>query len=157
MTWRVNFMPSHEQSPQPTLPQSPWLAVDAVVYLTDGRLVLVQRKHAPYKGWWALPGGGVEVGETVEQACIREVREETGLKIQLQHLVGVFSAPDRDPRGHTVSIVYLATPSGDNLVAGSDAARVEAFLKLPNKLAFDHEEIITAAQAFRRGEDRKSR
>ena len=150
-------MPSSEQSPPPTLPQSPWLAVDAVIYFPDDRLVLVQRKRAPFKGWWALPGGGVEVGETVEQACIREVREETGLEVQLQHLVGVFSAPDRDPRGHTVSIVFLAAPYGGDLAAGSDAAHAKAFHKLPAKLAFDHEKIIAAAQAFRRGEDRKSR
>jgi 8-oxo-dGTP diphosphatase len=148
-------MLSREQSS--SSPRSPWLAADAVIYLPDGRLVLVQRKRNPYKGLWALPGGGVEVGETVEQACIREVREETGLEVQLQHLVGVFSAPDRDPRGHTVSIVYLAIPSGGDLLAGSDAARVDAFYKLPDKLAFDHEEIIAKAQAFRRGEDRKSR
>lgn len=150
-------MPSSEESQPSNFPRSPWLAVDAVIYLTDGRLVLVQRKRVPYKGWWALPGGGVDVGETVEQACIREVREETGLEVQLQHLVGVFSAPDRDPRGHTVSIVYLATPCGGDLTAGSDAASVDAFHKLPDKLAFDHRDIIAAAQAFRSGEDRKSR
>jgi 8-oxo-dGTP diphosphatase len=150
-------MPSHDQSQHSTFPRSPWLAVDAVIYLTDGRLVLVQRKSPPFKGWWALPGGGVEVGETVEEACIREVREETGLQVQLQQLVGVFSAPDRDPRGHVVSIVYLAIPCNGDLSAGSDAARVDAFLELPSKLAFDHAEIIATAQAFRCGEDRKSR
>jgi 8-oxo-dGTP diphosphatase len=71
--------------------------------------------------------------------------------------VGVFSAPDRDPRGHTVSIAYLAIPSSGDLSAGSDATHVDAFHTLPNKIAFDHEGIIAAAEAFRRGEDRKSR
>ncbi|MFX0167850.1 MAG: NUDIX domain-containing protein [Candidatus Hodarchaeota archaeon] len=150
-------MPSPRQSDFNIQQRTPMLAVDAVIYLNDNRLVLIARKNAPFKGWWALPGGIVEVGETVEQAIIREVREETGLEIELQNLVGVFSNPDRDPRGHIVSIAFLATRIGGDLAHGSDATRVQAFRKLPSQLAFDHKEIIAAAEAFRRGEDRKTR
>ena len=121
--------------------KTPMLAADALI-LFRGGIVLIRRKNPPYQGFYALPGGFVEVGETVEEAARREAKEETGLDITLLNLVGVYSKPDRDPRGHVVSICYLAEGSG-MLSAGSDARSAEVFdpEKLP-PLAFDHAQII---------------
>jgi 8-oxo-dGTP diphosphatase len=121
--------------------KTPMLAADALI-LFDGGIVLIRRENPPYQGYYALPGGFVEVGETVEEAARREAKEETGLEITLQKLVGVYSKPDRDPRGHVVSICYLAQGRGD-LLAGSDARSAEVFdpEDLP-PLAFDHAQII---------------
>ena len=123
---------------------TPLLAVDAVILFGQG-IVLIKRKNPPYQGCFALPGGFVEVGETVENAVKREAREETGLKIELLGLVGVYSDPGRDSRGHVVSIAYLAVGRGD-LASGSDARSAEVFPldRLP-VLAFDHDEIIRDA------------
>ncbi|HQE72151.1 MAG TPA: NUDIX hydrolase, partial [Methanothrix soehngenii] len=82
--------------------KTPLLAADAVILFQDG-IVLIRRNNPPYQGCYALPGGFVEIGETVEEAAIREAREETGLDINLLGLVGVYSDPARDPRGHVVS------------------------------------------------------
>ena len=121
--------------------KTPLLAADALI-LFRGGIVLIRRKNPPYQGFYALPGGFVEVGETVEEAARREAKEETGLDITLIKLVGVYSKPDRDPRGHVVSICYLAQGRGD-LLAGSDARSAEVFdpEDLP-PLAFDHAQII---------------
>jgi 8-oxo-dGTP diphosphatase len=121
--------------------KTPMLAADALI-LFDGGVVLIRRENPPYQGFYALPGGFVEVGETVEEAAKREAKEETGLEITLLKLVGVYSKPDRDPRGHVVSICYLASGSG-TLSAGSDARSAEVFDPgdLP-PLAFDHAAII---------------
>ncbi|MFX1299635.1 MAG: NUDIX domain-containing protein [Promethearchaeota archaeon] len=136
---------------------SPVLAVDAVIQMEDGNIIFIQRQNPPFQGQWALPGGQVEVGETVEEAIIREVKEETGLKVKVGHLIGVFSDPQRDPRGHVVSIVYFAHPIGGELLAGSDASRVASFREPPDSLAFDHESILQAAGIVKGGEDRKTR
>jgi 8-oxo-dGTP diphosphatase len=121
--------------------KTPMLAADALI-LFDGGIVLIRRENPPYQGYYALPGGFVEVGETVEEAARREAKEETGLDIILLKLVGVYSKPNRDPRGHVVSICYLAQGRGD-LLAGSDARSAEVFdpEDLP-PLAFDHAQII---------------
>jgi 8-oxo-dGTP diphosphatase len=123
----------------------PSLAVDAII-LEDEAVVLVKRKNPPYRGMWALPGGFVEYGETVEDAVKREVAEETGLAVEIVKLAGVYSDPKRDPRGHTVSVVFLCKKIGGELAADSDAADacVFALTKLPH-LAFDHEKIIEEA------------
>lgn len=120
----------------------PSLTVDGVL-IEDGKVVLVQRKNPPFKGSWALPGGFVENNETVEAAAVREFREETSLKAQITVLVGVFSEPGRDPRGHTVSVVYRLRRSGGRLKAGDDAGKCRWFPLdgLPG-LAFDHEQIL---------------
>ena len=89
----------------------PALTADCVVFGLDDedlKILLIQRGLEPFKGQWALPGGFVDVGETVEEAAVREMREETGLDVQLERLVGVYSDPERDPRGHNVSVVFLA-------------------------------------------------
>jgi 8-oxo-dGTP diphosphatase len=123
----------------------PALAVDVVIKLRGG-VVLVRRKNEPYRGRWALPGGFVEYGERVEEAAVREAREETGLRVKLQRLLGVYSDPDRDPRGHTVSICYLARKVGGRLRSGSDAKDVAVFRKIPwGELAFDHAQILKDA------------
>ena len=87
-------------------PKTPLLTTDCVICDRDGRVLLIRRKNEPFKGTYALPGGFVDIGETVEAACRREALEETGLAVGELRLVGVYSDPYRDPRGHTVSIVY---------------------------------------------------
>ena len=123
---------------------TPLLAVDAVILFQDG-IVLIKRDNPPFAGSYALPGGFVEVGETVEAAVVREACEETGLVIELQGLVGIYSNPARDPRGHVVSAAFLAKGSGV-LLAGSDARLAKVFpLESLPPLAFDHDEIIRDA------------
>jgi len=125
--------------------KSPRLAVDAVVVTKSG-VVLVKRKNPPFRGRWALPGGFVRYGESVEKAILREVEEETGLKVKIEGIVGVYSDPGRDPRGHVVSICFRARPTGGRLAAGSDAAEVGVFSKIPwGELAFDHAKILIDA------------
>lgn len=126
-------------------PETPKLTVDAVI-LYNGRIVLIQRKNPPFQGKFALPGGFVEIGETVEAAVVREALEETGLSIEIVKLLGVYSDPRRDPRGHTVSVVYLSVGSGD-LKAGSDASGAHLFdiSNLP-EMAFDHNMILEQSQ-----------
>jgi len=126
--------------------KQPALTVDAVIQYPDSSLILIRRGHEPFKGRWALPGGFVEVGETVEQAAMREANEETGLEIELIRLLGVYSDPDRDPRGHTVSVVFLARPVGGELRAATDAAEVTRVTDWRSiELAFDHARILADA------------
>ncbi len=132
-------------------PVTPLLAVDAVVVDRIGRVLLIRRGVPPFKGAYALPGGFVDVGESVEDACRRELLEETGLTAGRLTLVGVYSDPGRDPRGHTVAVAYLAHSARGVLLAGDDAAgaawvadwRAEA-------LAFDHAGIVADALSVRR-------
>jgi len=122
--------------------QSPRLTVDGII-IYDDQIVLIKRKIPPFEGLYALPGGFVEAGETVETAVVREVEEETGLVTAIKRLVGVYSEPDRDPRGHTVSVVFELEVRGGELKAGDDAATAELFDcdNLP-ELAFDHGKIL---------------
>ncbi len=127
-------------------PVTPLLTVDAVI-IFEGKFVLVRRKNPPCEGHFALPGGFVEVGETVETAAAREAKEETGLDIKIVKLLGVYSDPLRDPRGHTVSVCFLAKGRG-NLKAGSDAKDTGLFsLNEIPELAFDHNKIIEDARS----------
>ena len=122
--------------------KKPSLTVDAII-LIDGKLLLIRRGNPPFKGQYALPGGFVEYGERVEEAVEREVLEETGLNAEVSDFLGVYSAPDRDPRGHTISIVFYLEKIGGQLSAGDDAAEVKLFdLDDLPELAFDHSEII---------------
>ncbi len=125
-------------------PETPKLMVDVVIPSERG-IVLVRRASDPFEGEWALPGGFVEVGETVEEAATREAAEETGLAIELARLIGVYSAPDRDPRGHNVSVAFLARVVGGDLVAASDAAEVAVLDPEAVELAFDHRRIVADA------------
>ena len=126
----------HENWP----PRTPLLTVDAVIRNPTG-LVLVKRRHPPIG--WALPGGFVDVGETVEAAVRREALEETGLEIKDLWLVGVYSDPSRDFRFHTVSVVFGAVADADPH-GGDDAAEAAAFpdSDLPEAIVFDHRRII---------------
>lgn len=127
-------------------PQTPSLTVDILI-LFENRLVLVKRKNPPYQGKFALPGGFVDIGESTEKAAARESFEETGLSVEIIKLVGVYSDPQRDPRGHTVSVCYLAKGSG-KLKYGSDAASAEPFeLDSIPELAFDHNKMINDAKS----------
>lgn len=128
-------------------PETPKLTVDCVIHDPGKGIVLIRRKNEPFKGDYALPGGFVDKGETVEDACRREVLEETGLTVREIKLIGVYSDPDRDPRGHTVSVAFYAVASADGLKAGDDAAEA-ALVKDwdKQKLAFDHERIVRDAQ-----------
>ncbi len=127
-------------------PKNPLVTVDAVI-IFKGKIVLIKRKNPPFQGCFALPGGFVEPGETTEQAVEREVFEETGLEIEIVKLLGVYSDPSRDPRGHTVSIVYMALGKGFPK-ADSDAQEVKTFdpRDMP-EMAFDHNVIIENARS----------
>ncbi|MDY6932100.1 MAG: NUDIX hydrolase [Halobacteriota archaeon] len=129
----------------------PSLTVDTII-VHKGKIVVIKRKYPPFEGDYALPGGFVEDGERVEEAAIREAEEETGLRVRLVELNGVYSDPKRDPRRHTVSICYIAESIGGELKEGSDAIDVETFKinDLP-KLAFDHDEMINNASEVLNG------
>lgn len=122
----------------------PALTVDVVIEYPDGDIILIKRRNPPFEGTWALPGGFVEVGETVEKAAVREAKEETGLRVRLDRLVGVYSDPNRDPRGHTVSVVFHGTPEGGTAKAASDASDViKCGDFMTRELAFDHKKILS--------------
>jgi len=122
--------------------KSPKLTTDGVI-IQDGEILLIKRKNEPFKDKWALPGGFVEYGEKVEDSVIREVFEETGLRTKIKQLFDVFSDPNRDPRGHTITLVYILENIGGNLIGGDDASEAKFFNieDLP-ELAFDHGKII---------------
>jgi len=121
--------------------QRPVVAVDVLIRKDDG-YVFIKRKNEPYRGRWAIPGGLVEYGETVEQAAKREAKEETGLDVKLIQLIGVYSDPTRDPRGHCISIAYLAEAVSGELKAATDAKKAKIFKRRPDNLAFDHSKIF---------------
>jgi 8-oxo-dGTP diphosphatase len=127
-------------------PVTPLLTVDAVITDALRGVVLVRRGRPPFEGRWALPGGFVEPGETCESACAREALEETGLEVRVTALLGVYSTPGRDPRGPTVSAVYLCVPTGGEIRGGDDAALAAWLDDLSNlSLAFDHDAILSDA------------
>lgn len=132
--------------------KSPALTVDIIIQRKDRSIILVKRRKPPFKGEWAIPGGFVEYGETVEAAAVREAKEETGLDVELVKILGVYSDPNRDPRGHTVSITFLAREVGGQPMADTDAKEVQAFpsSSLPPKLAFDHERMLIDAGVRKR-------
>ena len=126
--------------------RGPLLTVDIIIPTSDG-IVLVKRAREPYKGIWALPGGFVRYGERLEDAAMREAEEETGLKVKLRKLVGVYSDPSRDPRGHIVSVCFLAEQANGRPSAKGDAAEARIFRDIPwGELAFDHARILRDAR-----------
>lgn len=137
-------------------PVTPLIAADAIIELVDrpGRpIVLIQRKNPPYG--WAIPGGFVDVGESLETAAVREAREEVCLAIELVTLLGCYSDPTRDARGHTVSAVYVAQAHGEP-EAADDAAALGVFAidALPQPLAFDHGAILAHYLHYRQTGER---
>src|SRR5262249_25111363 len=137
-----------------SLPTTPALVTDCAVFDPSGRVLLVRRGSAPYKGCYALPGGFVDIGERVEDACRRETHEEAGILVEENlQLVGVVSDPHRDPRGHSVSIAYttvLKHPAEPQ--AGSDAESAEWIKNWRGEtLAFNHAQILTDALHFIEG------
>lgn len=130
----------------------PTVTADCVVVTHDAtpKVLLIQRGNEPYKGHWAFPGGFMEMNETAEECAIRELEEETGLVINKVYQIGAYSEVDRDPRGRTITIAYLAIVKSEKEVAGyDDAAKAEWFAvdALP-PLAFDHEKIMHDALGF---------
>ena len=131
-------------------PKGPSLTVDCVVFDSAGRLLLIRRKNDPFKGHYALPGGFVDIGETVETAARRELKEETAVTASAMRLVGIYSDPARDPRRHTVSAAYLVDAYSGSPEAGDDAAAAEFVAGWQNeRLAFDHDKIVRDAWALR--------
>lgn len=120
--------------------KNPIPTVDIIIEL-DHKIVLINRKNIPYG--WAIPGGFVDYGESVEAAAVRETKEETNLEVELIHLLGVYSDPKRDPRMHTISTVFVGKGKGD-LQAADDANKACLFDKntLPSPIVFDHEKIV---------------
>jgi len=126
-------MPKRYRNPFPT--------VDVIIEL-EGGIVLIKRRNEPRL--WALPGGFCEYGESLEEAARREAREETGLEVELKEQFYTYSDPQRDPRQHNITTVYVARPKGGRLEAHDDASSVGVFTEedLPLPLAFDHERIL---------------
>ncbi len=123
-----------------TNPRNPFCTVDVIIEIGHG-IILIKRKNPP--SGWAIPGGFVDYGESLEDAVIREAKEETGLDIRLKKQFHTYSDPKRDPRHHTISTIYIATAS-DEPKAGDDAKEVGIFSKgsLPEEIAFDHRQIL---------------
>ena len=132
-------------------PTTPLLAADAIIELTNKPnrpIVLIERKNPPYG--WAIPGGFVDVGERLEVAAIREAKEEVCLDVKLKALLGMYSDPKRDDRGHTVTAVYVAEATGEPKAA-DDAKNLQIFDidDLPDELAFDHAQVLEDYRGFR--------
>jgi 8-oxo-dGTP diphosphatase len=128
------------------LPVTPLLTVDIIIRFRGG-IILIERKNPP--PGWALPGGFVEVGESLEEAAVREAREETSLDVTLTEQFHAYSSPDRDLRFHTVSVVFLGDGSG-TLKGQDDARQAEVYREdaLPGLIAFDHRRIIEDYLAY---------
>lgn len=129
--------------------KQPWLAVDCVVFDELDRLLLIRRKNPPFQNQFALPGGFLEIGETTEDAALRELQEETSVAAGRPQLIGVYSNPARDPRRHVISVAYLVRVSGVTPKAGDDAATAE-FIQgwREQSLAFDHNQIVRDARTL---------
>lgn len=129
-------------------PVCPPIAADVIIEV-GGKIVLIDRLNFPYG--WAIPGGFVDLGESVEQAAVREMKEETSLEVELTALLGIYSRPDRDPRGHTITVVYVGRSDGTPKAA-DDAKAVELYdvANPPSPLAFDHAEVLADYAEFKR-------
>ena len=123
--------------------KTPKITVDGIIK-KGNEILLIKRRNIPFKNSWALPGGYLEYNEKTEDAVIREIFDETGLFTEIINLIGVYSDPKRDPRGHTVSIIYELRIIKGKLESGDDATDVNFFNlnNLPDNLAFDHKKVI---------------
>lgn len=134
-------------------PEGPSPTADVIIEIAGRGIVLIERRYPP--SGWALPGGFIEVGESAPAAAVREAREETGLAVTLTELFHVYSDPARDPRRHTLTVVYIGRASGEP--RGSDdaaAARLYGESSLPAPLAFDHARILADYFHYRRSGER---
>jgi ADP-ribose pyrophosphatase YjhB (NUDIX family) len=133
--------------------RNPLPTVDIIIEV-EGGIVLIERRNPPFG--WAIPGGFVDYGESVEACAVREAREETGLTVHLTDLLYVYSWPDRDPRHHTLTTVFMATAKGPP-VAADDAKSAGVFGpdNLPDPLVFDHTAILADYFQYKNGADRK--
>ncbi len=128
-------------------PRNPYLTVDVIIEIEDENggqgVVMIERKNPPHG--WALPGGFVDYGETLETAAVREAEEETSLEVELIRQFHAYSDPGRDERQHNVTVVFIARPLGGALEARDDAGRAEVFSQtsLPSEIAFDHADILS--------------
>ena len=122
--------------------KKPSITVDGAI-IKNNKILLIKRRNEPFKDRWALPGGFVEYNEKTEDAVKREIHEETGLKTNIKKLIGVYSDPSRDPRGHTITIVYLLEIKDGKLKSGDDTIDAKFFDidKIPD-LSFDHNKIL---------------
>lgn len=135
--------------------KNPTPTVDCLVELPGDRIVLIKRRNEPVG--WALPGGFVDEGEPLHVACVREVREETGLEVDLSEQFFTYSSPARDPRKHTISTVYIGWAEGEPR-GSDDATEARGFRldELPKDLVFDHGTIVADYLAYKRtGKRRK--
>ncbi len=130
--------------------RNPFVTVDIIIEMETGGIVLIERKNPPFG--WALPGGFVDYGESFEAAARREALEETGLEVENLVQFRAYSDPDRDPRHHTATMVFMATAKGQPRAA-DDARHLEVFMpdRLPSLLAFDHAKILSDYLAWRAG------
>jgi len=144
----ANRPPGRENTTIMARPPGPALTVDAV-WIDRDRILLVQRGRPPFRGRWALPGGFVEMDETVEAAVARELHEETGLRARPRAIVGVYSGPHRDPRGSTTTVAFLMT-GRSGAPKGGDDASTAAWVPLAEAhgLAFDHDDIVRDARRW---------
>jgi 8-oxo-dGTP diphosphatase len=133
----------------------PAVTVDAIVFWLqeqDLQVLLIKRKNDPFKGCWSFPGGFLDMEETPEAAAVRELEEETGLKVKDVVQIGAFGAPDRDPRHRTISIAFLSVlTEAPAEVKGADDASEACWFSLhdmPLRLAFDHKEMLQQAKVF---------
>jgi 8-oxo-dGTP diphosphatase len=124
-------------------------AVDPVI-VRGGMVLLQKRSFGMFRGYWVLPGGRVDKGEDTWNACIREAREETGLKVSIVRMIGFYDDPGRDPEKHAVSMAFLCRPLGGRLRKSGEATEIKWFPmdRLPDKLGFDHGKIISDAKRF---------
>jgi 8-oxo-dGTP diphosphatase len=134
--------------------RNPLPTVDIIIEARGG-IVLIERRNPPHG--WAIPGGFLDWGESVEACAVREAAEETGLAIRLEELLYVYSHPERDPRHHTITTVFIAS-ADDRPVAADDAKKAGIFTRdqLPTPLAFDHGQILEDYFRYRNGEDRRT-